>query len=487
MNKDNEDFEDDEFGGGFGESDFDSDDEFDMFDEDDEEDENPFSLGDDEDEDVGEDSDDDFDDIDEDDDDGFEMDEDDDDDTELMEFEGADPLSQDDIDSMMGGVVEAAPEKKKKKSNVVGMAIYAVVGVIGLGGAYVAYQAAAPMIFGAPAQQYIPPQQDFVPKGTGMPSVAPQQAPSGAPTAPMVNQQINVTPAAPVQQPVANNVPAAPVQQPIAPMAPVQQQPVAPMQNQPIVTMPTPQVAAPVEVSANIEEKFDEIAQRLQGFDAALGVIMDNMENLPKYFATSDQVATIVNSVVDRKLAEFSMEPQDNTEVLEKIASLEKVVSSNGYNSEANSSQLSMIQNQIDYLMAQKTTNNSSDSDEKIASLEAKLDGFMSKIETLEGVISSQKKELSKVKSQKTKVVEKIVEVAPKVVKGANVQPPRKPSVLTNYRLAGVSRDMAWIETSAGVSKVQIGQNINGVGVVQGITQVDGNWAVVTPLGLILP
>ena len=46
---------------------------------------------------------------------------------------------------------------------------------------------------------------------------------------------------------------------------------------------------------------------------------MDNMEKLPSYFATPQQVASIVDNVVENKLANMQMPAVDNSEVVGKI------------------------------------------------------------------------------------------------------------------------------------------------------------------------
>ena len=493
MNKDNDDFEDDDdFGGGFGSPDFGTDsedDEFDLFDGD-ETDENPFEDGDFGEDDFEED-DGDFADLGDDDlEDDYSEDNDDDEDDD--DFEIPDDLTQGEIDNLIG--VEPTgeqPEAKTGGNKIVSYAITGIIACVVAGGGYFAYTSVlAPMLGGGGNDYaYTPPQQDFVPKGGAMPQVA-QQPPVNAPALPN-NTAMNNAPAL-APKPVAPK-PAAP--QPVntmpAPPAPKASVPAAaaPSSDSGLGNLDLVNKSVVGGVPSGIDKQLADIANKMQGFEGALNVIMDNMEKLPSYFATPQQVASIVDNVVENKLANMQMPAVDNSEVVGKIANLEATIKASSMASDDNASQLSMLQNQIDYLMASKTTDAAPANDEKVASLEAKLQQFAEKIEVLEGVINSQKAQISKTQKEVKKVKAQKVS-APAVrapVRGAGMQPPRKPSVLTNYRLAGVSRDMAWIETSVGVSRVKIGQTINGIGKIQGITQVDGNWAVVTPIGLILP
>ncbi|EPX83501.1 hypothetical protein [Salipiger mucosus] len=71
--------------------------------------------------------------------------------------------------------------------------------------------------------------------------------------------------------------------------------------------------------------------------------------------------------------------------------------------------------------------------------------------------------------------------------KGRGVSPPSRPHMFTDYRLAGMSNDLAWIETPTGVSMFGVGQDVPGAGRIREFREMDGNFAVITTKGVIFP
>ncbi|NDV52906.1 hypothetical protein [Salipiger sp. PrR003] len=71
--------------------------------------------------------------------------------------------------------------------------------------------------------------------------------------------------------------------------------------------------------------------------------------------------------------------------------------------------------------------------------------------------------------------------------RGNGVQPPNRPHIFTEYRLAGLSNDLVWIDTPTGVSMFGVGQEIPGAGRIREFMRMNGNFAVVTESGVIIP
>ena len=136
---------------------------------------------------------------------------------------------------------------------------------------------------------------------------------------------------------------------------------------------------------------------------------------------------------------------------------------------------------------------------ERIAQLEAK---FEEKIANMAEVIASYEEVLKALK-EKDQKVEKVADTKTKKLqqtvsrqqaeivslksRGGAYVPPAKPEVHTNYRLAGLSNDQAWIETPGGVSRFSVGQSIPGLGLIKEFRAMDGHFAVITTNGIIVP
>ena len=152
-----------------------------------------------------------------------------------------------------------------------------------------------------------------------------------------------------------------------------------------------------------------------------------------------------------------------------------------------------MLQNQIDYLMAANSAKStpvvSTEAfDVKFAEINDTLNVLNDKVASLDEIVGKQKQTIRTLEKEKAQMAVEVAKAAkPVVVRGNDINPPRKPDVLTNFRLAGINKGFAWIDNGVGINKVAIGQNINGVGMLEDVIKVDGNWAAVTPMGLILP
>lgn len=64
---------------------------------------------------------------------------------------------------------------------------------------------------------------------------------------------------------------------------------------------------------------------------------------------------------------------------------------------------------------------------------------------------------------------------------------PLKPPIIEHVVLRGVSRDIGWISTKAGVVEVRVGDTVPDAGVVESFQNYRGQWIAVTDKGIILP
>jgi hypothetical protein len=71
--------------------------------------------------------------------------------------------------------------------------------------------------------------------------------------------------------------------------------------------------------------------------------------------------------------------------------------------------------------------------------------------------------------------------------RGVAIAPPKKPSVSSRYRLAGMSASNVWIEANGQVSKYSIGQAVPDFGTISEFKMVGDQYVVVTTSGLIVP
>ncbi|MBO9428521.1 hypothetical protein [Sulfitobacter sp. R18_1] len=90
-------------------------------------------------------------------------------------------------------------------------------------------------------------------------------------------------------------------------------------------------------------------------------------------------------------------------------------------------------------------------------------------------------------KDLKVKLEKQKRELVALKAKGGSFVPQRKPQVISGYRLAGLSKDQAWIETPSGVQRYSVGQDIRGIGEIEEFRAMDGNFAVITKGGIIIP
>ncbi len=97
------------------------------------------------------------------------------------------------------------------------------------------------------------------------------------------------------------------------------------------------------------------------------------------------------------------------------------------------------------------------------------------------------KSESAETKRLKDQVKAQQKQIAALKARGNAVNPPSKPAILRDYRLAGMSNDMVWIESEAGTSRFTVGQDIPGAGQIREVRQSSTNPAVITSRGIILP
>ena len=259
-----------------------------------------------------------------------------------------------------------------------------------------------------------------------------------------------------------------------------------------------PKIDEPVTTS----KEFDNLRVTVEDIGVAIGAILNKVDSLDRVFVTKEELTSVIGQEVSKQV-KSSMPEVDMSQTASKN-DLQTI-------SEKMSTDIITLQNAFrDALSelsnkeaeAEKSRELLISAEEKMVELESRFNAFASEISDLETVIEAQKGEISSlekvIESQKTEIAatKRTVSNVSKVQKeqidsrnaiGGGIEPPLKPRVLSNYRLAGVAKDMAWIETESGVSRIRIGQSIPGVGIIEGIRPVNGNWAVVTPVGLIMP
>jgi uncharacterized coiled-coil protein SlyX len=206
-----------------------------------------------------------------------------------------------------------------------------------------------------------------------------------------------------------------------------------------------------------------------------MGAIMDRLSDLEAKLFTEDDVSKMIDAAVA------------------KVA-----ISSGGEGFNAVEGMIESLNERVTGLEEKLLA--STPTEERIAQLEAR---FEEKIAGMEAMIASYEemvgqmqvkvedaakaKEASAAKLKAT-VTRQQAEIVSLKARGGAYTPPSKPKVYTDYRLAGLSSDQAWIETPGGVSRFTVGQEIPGLGdIIKEFRQMDGNFVVVTSNGIIVP
>lgn len=387
-------------------------------------------------------------------------------------------------------------QEEKPKKNIAKYAFYAgtvaIIGVIG----YVGVTMFAPNLLGG-GDSYDAPIQVAQPVVSPQPNTLEQTQnaglPSGISTPPVPQPGVNTNIAQPGQIPGVMDNPRPGL---------LGGQSVEPQNNNTFgLNLEQPPAEDPV-VTSKLAKDVDDIKLLVDDISVAIGAVLNKVDSLNDTFVSRNELQQIISAEVSEKIAN-SMPQVDLSLTASKsdLDSLSMTVSSE-------IEQLQTAFNQALVALEEKTEEieNSStlvqNTESQISALEEKFSSFESEITSLQSVIDSQKTEIASleqvVESQKSEITKtrqtvqsvsraQRQEIDSRRAIGGGINPPTKPRVLSNYRLAGVAKDMAWIETESGVSRIRIGQNIPGVGLIEGIRPVNGNWAVVTPAGLIMP
>jgi peptidoglycan hydrolase CwlO-like protein len=426
----------------------------------------------------------------------FDLSDDSDEEDEFEEDDEEFDLSEDDSD------VDDDTDKPAKNSNIMKYAFYlgtvAAVGAIG----YVGVSMFAPNLLGGGNQQIqqTPPAINQQAQGDNN-GIGNQQTP------PMPNNQAN--PPLPNQNAELDK-PALPGSNNQLPMENIDSNP---LQNSDLNNNDNGDVDLTLEsenqeqentVSVS-EEEINSIKDSIDDMGVAIGAVLNTIDSFENTFVSRNDLMRQVEPIIEAKISDgiSGIDIPDSVSQSD-LNSIENRFSADIRNLKVSLGEAVNALNKKDKEVSNANMR-ANEAAEQLSQMQSQFDAFLSEMDELETIISTQKAEISNLQEIIDKQNEALSKTEATVARVSRVQreqkreidarnaiggglnPPEKPKVLVNYRLAGVARDMAWIETEGGVSRIRVGQSIPGLGVIEAIRPVNDNWAVVTPAGLILP
>ena len=241
-----------------------------------------------------------------------------------------------------------------------------------------------------------------------------------------------------------------------------------------------------IDLSIKFDNEITDISSSISEMKEAFLATMSRIDSMENKFVSKQDLDGSVRTIVSSLLPKMESNSNNGSQFEKIISELRneiQILSSKI--DDKNSPVITEINNTEEL---DKLSNQISMMRDEISSLNNQLLSSNNTIKDLEAVIEKQDKELTDAKKSVARVrseAKKRQDAANAV--GSGIVPPSKPSVISNYRLAGVSRNTAWIESSSGTMRVNVGQTIPGIGLIEAIVPADGNWSLVTENGIIIP
>ncbi len=261
--------------------------------------------------------------------------------------------------------------------------------------------------------------------------------------------------------------------------------------------------------SSTDNDPDEEAASGNTSMDVVLSKMDDMLSRFDEFeenFVTKEELSDLVKGEIEKVSFEASGDiPEDVLLKLDGITSIEERITAieNGGGDGETADIEELVETKIASLreaILEEVRKDVVDTSSKMADYEASIAALKKQVEeaTVEResdpapakaapTKTASKEQAAKEAGLQRKLEQQKAELTALKAKGSDFVAARRPTIIKDHRLAGMSRDQAWIETPYGVSRFSIDQDIPGIGTIKSFKAMDGNFAVITTGGIIIP